>query len=171
MVAGFTIVPLPPVMLDTAPWIAALRELLEASPKIRFAIGMNNVSHLAVADALAGPGNAWFFADVFLYAANRWTVSFLAARVPRLLFAYRWIEEAAVAAAAGRRRSLRLGGLRGGTGGQRRAGIPGAAVHESGMLREARAERGGLLRRAARAISACCCAREAAVSRSSSRTA
>ncbi len=100
-VAGFTVVPLPPVMLETAPWIAALRELVASSPSARFAFGLNNVSHFAVVDALADRGSAWFFADVFLYAANRWTMAFLASRVPRLLFAYRWIEEAAVAGSAG----------------------------------------------------------------------
>ncbi|HSV93629.1 MAG TPA: U32 family peptidase, partial [Desulfobacterales bacterium] len=98
VVAGFTAVPLPPIMLDTGPWISALRELVESVPSARFVFGLNNVSHLAVADALAGQGTAWFFADVFLYTANRWTTAFLASRVPRLLFAYRWIEEAAVAA-------------------------------------------------------------------------
>ncbi len=90
--AGFSVVPLPPVMINTSPWVAALQALLEASPEVRFAIGLNNVSHLAVAEALSGLGNAWFFADVFLYTANRWTAALLAERVPRLLFAYRWIE-------------------------------------------------------------------------------
>jgi hypothetical protein len=37
----------------------------------------------------------FFFADIHLYTANRWTAAFLAERVPRLLFAYRWIEESA----------------------------------------------------------------------------
>jgi hypothetical protein len=34
----------------------------------------------------------WYFADFYLYAANSLMLAFLAQRVPRLLFAYAWIE-------------------------------------------------------------------------------
>jgi hypothetical protein len=56
-------------------------------------VGLANLSHLALARALEPQGNLGFFADFHLYTANRWTASFLAGSVPRLLFAYRWIED------------------------------------------------------------------------------
>ena len=98
---GFTVVPLPPIMLDVAPWSAALRRLATSRPVARFAVGLDNLSHVAVADDLSGLENVFFFADVHLYVANRWTAAFLADRVPRLLFAYRWIEERAAVGDAG----------------------------------------------------------------------
>jgi putative protease len=96
--ADFTVVPLPPIMIDTAPWSAALRRLAGAQPSARFAVGLANLSHAAVAGELADLGNTFFFADVHLYTANRWTAAFLAERVSRLLFAYRWIEDDPLAA-------------------------------------------------------------------------
>jgi len=80
-------------MLDVAPWSAALRRLAASRSSTRFAVGLDNLSHVTLADDLAGLDNVFFFADVHLYTANRWTSAFLADRVPRLLFAYRWIEE------------------------------------------------------------------------------
>jgi U32 family peptidase len=91
--AGFHWLPLPPVLLDEAPWIEAVQRLTERHPGTRLAIGLNNMSHLAFAAALSDRPNAWFFADFFLYAANDRTVSFLRARIPRFLFAYGWLEQ------------------------------------------------------------------------------
>jgi putative protease len=93
--AGFTVVPLPPIMFDAAPWQAALLLLAASRPSTRLAVGLANLSHLSFTDALAELANVFFFADIHLYTANRWTAAFLAERVPRLLFAYRWIEESA----------------------------------------------------------------------------
>jgi U32 family peptidase len=91
--AGFSWLPLPPVVMDDRPWVSALERLSAADPLRRLAVGLNNVGHLGLAAALAARGNIWFFADFFLYVANRGALSFLLRRVPRLLFAYRWIEE------------------------------------------------------------------------------
>ena len=90
--AGFRWLPLPPVILEEDPWVEGLKALMEANPDVSFAVGLNNLSHLAFASALAEKSNAWFFADFYLYAANSRTLSFLHERVPRLLFAYSWIE-------------------------------------------------------------------------------
>ncbi|HET6450477.1 MAG TPA: peptidase U32 family protein [Spirochaetia bacterium] len=98
---GFRWVPLPPVILDDSAWIEALRHLARHNPASRFAIGLNNVSHLAVAQALAADPNVWYFADFFLYAANRATVDALVRRIPRLLFAYEWLEAGSVPGAGG----------------------------------------------------------------------
>jgi hypothetical protein len=96
-------------MFDVGPWIAALAALVDRRPAGRFLVGLGNLAHLAVADALAGRPAVSFFADVHLYAANRWTVDFLARRVPRLRFVYRWLEDAAVAAAGGEREDAAAG--------------------------------------------------------------
>ena len=91
--AGFHWLPLPPVLLDEAPWIEAVQRLTERHPGTRIAVGLSNMSHLAFAAALSERTNAWFFADFFLYAANDRTVSFLRSRIPRFLFAYEWLEQ------------------------------------------------------------------------------
>jgi hypothetical protein len=91
-VAGFRWLPLPPVLMDDAGWIEAVGRLAQRHPGARIAVGLNNVSHLAVAEALESYDNVWFFADFFLYVANVVTLQFLSERVPRLLFAYRWVE-------------------------------------------------------------------------------
>ncbi len=95
VLGGFTAVPLPPVMLDEGWWADALDALAGAHPGTRFAVGLSNLAHLRLADRLTGHANAWFFVDFPLYVANRFSLDFLARRVPRLLFAYAWIEDAA----------------------------------------------------------------------------
>ena len=74
-------------------WTGALERLAAGEPDVRFAVGLANLSHLAIAQELAPLRNVSFFADFHLYTANRWTAAFLFERVPRLLFAYRWIED------------------------------------------------------------------------------
>jgi len=91
--AGFHWLPLPPVLLDKEPWIDAVRRLADLHTGTRIAVGLNNMSHLAFASALSEKSNAWFFGDFYLYAANDHTLRFLRSRVPRLLFAYEWVEE------------------------------------------------------------------------------
>lgn len=91
--AGFTVVPMPPMMFDAAAWIAAIGRLARERPDERVAVGLANLSHLAIARELVEAPNVACFADVHLYTANRWTAAFLAERVSRLLFAYRWIED------------------------------------------------------------------------------
>ena len=91
--AGFRWLPLPPVLLDGAHWIEALRALVRRHAPLQIAIGLNNISHLAIAAALSDIGNAWFFGDLYLYAANNHTVGFLRAKISRLLFAYQWLED------------------------------------------------------------------------------
>jgi putative protease len=90
--AGLRWLPLPPVLLEDAAWMEAVRELAVRHPGTRIAVGLNNVSHLHFATALADIANTWFFADFFLYAANDRTLGYLAAQVPRLLFAFEWLE-------------------------------------------------------------------------------
>ncbi len=92
--AGFRWFPLPPVLLEEAGWAAAIRRLALRHPDARIAVGLNNISHLALARALDDLPGVWFFADFFLYAANGQARKLLAGRLPRLLFAYEWIEDA-----------------------------------------------------------------------------
>jgi hypothetical protein len=90
-VAGFRVLPLPPVARaeDPADWAV---ELIQAHPEERFAVGLSNLSHLELARRLTGRPNVFFFADFPLYAANRFTLAFLARQVPGLLFATHWLE-------------------------------------------------------------------------------
>ena len=90
--AGFRFLPLPPVLLDDDRWTEALRGLAAAHPDTRFAVGLNNLSHIAIASTLSPQRNISFFADFYLYVANCRVLSFISAHVPRLLFAYAWIE-------------------------------------------------------------------------------
>jgi putative protease len=91
-VEGFRILPLPPVERaeDPSGWLG---ELLEAHPAVCFAVGLSNLAHLELPRRLSGRPNVGFFADFPLYAANRFTVAFLAAQVPGLLFATHWLED------------------------------------------------------------------------------
>jgi U32 family peptidase len=113
VVAEYTCVPLPPVMLDDGEWTRALVELVTSAPDVRFAVGVSNVAHLVVAEVLRESENAWFFVDFPIYVANRHTADLLARRLPRLLFAYSWIEEAEPSSepivAAGLPRMVRIG--------------------------------------------------------------
>ncbi len=94
VVGGYTAVPLPPVMLDPGGWARAVADLVRGHASTAFAVGVSNLAHLELADQLAAEPNAWFFVDFPFYVANRLTLDFLSRRVPRLLFAYGWIEDA-----------------------------------------------------------------------------
>ena len=99
--AGFSWLPLPPIIVDDGSWVSALERLSDADPERWLAVGLNNLGHLGFAAALAERKNIWFFGDFFLYVANPGALAFLLRRVPRLLFAYQWIEEDPGEAAAG----------------------------------------------------------------------
>jgi putative protease len=90
---GISFVPLPPVMLDDGEWLESLERLVDENPGTRFAIGLNNAGHLAFVDRLAARENVVFFIDYSLYVANRFALSVPLRRVPRLAFAYSWIED------------------------------------------------------------------------------
>ncbi|HTP57713.1 MAG TPA: hypothetical protein VMM82_02280, partial [Spirochaetia bacterium] len=90
--AGFVVVPLPPVMMEEKEWGRSLRQLCADNPQERFALGLNNVGHVKLAEGLAGYPNCFFFVDYFLYVANRAALSYVSKRLDRLLFVYSWIE-------------------------------------------------------------------------------
>ncbi len=98
--AGFRWLPIPPVITADGVWSAALRRLAEGHPETRLAFGLNNLSHIELARQLQTQPNAWFFADFFLYMANRRALDLVTRIVPRLLFAYEWLEEGAARPAA-----------------------------------------------------------------------
>jgi U32 family peptidase len=104
--AGFRWIPLPPVIMGDAQWSGSLRRLLQDNPGVRFAIGMNNLSHVALVRSFEGIPNAWFFADFFLYAANSRAVGLMNRLVQPLLFAYEWLEAGDAGASAPRDASL-----------------------------------------------------------------
>jgi hypothetical protein len=90
--------PLPPVLLDDTGWEERLRAAASeaAAGGACLMIGLNNLSHVSLARALDDEDRACFFVDFYLYAANARTVALLREKVPRLSFAYAWIEGSAV---------------------------------------------------------------------------
>jgi hypothetical protein len=80
-------------MMDEGRWLAALERLADENPRTRFAVGLNNIGHLGFVDSLAARQNVVFFVDFSLYVANRFALDLLLRRVPRLAFAYSWIED------------------------------------------------------------------------------
>ena len=88
--------------MEDARWTDSVRALAEMYPDQRLAVGLNNVGHLSIASSLADRKNVWFFVDFFLYGANTGFLSLLSARVPRLLFAYAWLEGGETGAPASR---------------------------------------------------------------------
>jgi hypothetical protein len=91
--AGFHWLPLPPVLLETSPWVVAVQNIARRHRETRLAVGLNNVSHLAFLSALSKESNVWFFSDIYLYAANNRTLRLLRSQTSRFLFAYEWLEE------------------------------------------------------------------------------
>jgi hypothetical protein len=92
--AGHVWLPLPPVILKDHDWE---HKLLEASRAAggrgaKLAVGLNNLSHVALAGELAGHAKIVFYIDIYLYAANSRTLGLVRQKVARLLFAYAWIE-------------------------------------------------------------------------------
>jgi hypothetical protein len=103
--------PLPPVILDEREWAEALRGAAAGARQegLDLAVGLNNLSHVALARQAAGPGVRSFI-DIFLYAANARTILALRELEPALLFAYTWIE-AGPGASAEDTRALSESGL------------------------------------------------------------
>jgi len=90
---GWAFLPLAPVCRDQREYRERVRRLIRSNPETRFAVGLNGVSHIAFARELRQLGNVGFFADLFLYTANPYTVHFLRESVPSLLFVYHWLED------------------------------------------------------------------------------
>lgn len=90
---GWAFLPLAPICRDQKSYRDRVRRLIESNPETRFAVGLNGPSHVAFSRELGPLGNAAFFADFFLYVANRYAAHFLREQVPSLLFAYHWIED------------------------------------------------------------------------------
>ncbi len=90
---GTVYLPLAPVVFDQERYFRELERFLDAHPALVFALGLSNAAHLGRVPELARRGNVRFFIDYGLYCANRASYAFFSRTVPRLLFAYPWIEE------------------------------------------------------------------------------
>jgi len=89
----FYVMPLKPVVIDEGQYYQALQKLIEAHPQQKFLVGLNNLGQVALSRDLAKrSSNIFFFLDFFCYIANSAAVYFYFSTVPRLLFAYSWIE-------------------------------------------------------------------------------
>ncbi len=92
VVGGLTVLPLPPLADEEERLFGAVEALVRAHPQRTFALGLNNLGHLELAERLAGRANVRWFVDFFAYVANRQAWRFYAERLPGLLFGYFWIE-------------------------------------------------------------------------------
>jgi len=91
-VDGWRFLPLPPVARSGQERILRrLQELAAGHPTERLAIGLSNLAHLSLARELGGLPNVAFFADYYLYTANRFAVDFLRQTASPLFF-YHWLE-------------------------------------------------------------------------------
>jgi len=94
-VDGWAALPLAPLVLADEGTYPAVERLCLAHPGQGFLLGLNNLGQLGFARELAARApNVSFFGDVLCYLANPAAVRFLFSAVPRLLFAYGWIEGA-----------------------------------------------------------------------------
>ncbi|MBF0103871.1 MAG: U32 family peptidase [Deltaproteobacteria bacterium] len=85
-------VPLCPVLRDEASYFAGLKDMIADNAQTSFVLGLNNVHHIYYARQLATNDNVSFFIDVYLYAANRFSLTLYHQLIPRLRFAYFWPE-------------------------------------------------------------------------------
>ena len=89
----FCVLPLKPLVLGDEGYAQALEAFVRSYPEQLFLIGLNHVGQLALAHGLYERcQNVFFFLDVFCYLANAAAAHFFFSTVPRLLFAYSWIE-------------------------------------------------------------------------------
>ncbi|HOX44584.1 MAG TPA: U32 family peptidase [Myxococcota bacterium] len=100
-VDGLVALPLKPIALADEDYYPAVERLCLSRPELRFLVGLNNLAQLPFARELgARAAHVSFFGDVYTYLANPAAVRFLFGAVPRLLFAYGWLEGTAEQRAA-----------------------------------------------------------------------
>jgi U32 family peptidase len=91
------LLPLFPVLFSEESYFRDTRQAVLAhlaeQPDEWLVLGLGNAAHLAFAVEFRDCARVAFFADYGLYIANTWTFDFLEKAIPRLLFAYPWIEE------------------------------------------------------------------------------
>lgn len=92
VIDGVRYLSLSPVMFPQSKTVERIAREIEARPDERFMAGLNNLGHLAVAEAWHRFENVSFYIDYGLYAANTETVAFFVQTVRRLKGVYLWIE-------------------------------------------------------------------------------
>ena len=92
VIGGLHLLPLPPLADREERLFAAVEDLVAAHPGRTFALGLNNIGHLELAERLAGRPNVRWFVDFLAYVANRQAWRFYVERLPGLLFLCSWIE-------------------------------------------------------------------------------
>lgn len=88
----YKFIPLPPVLINEAPFFKNLGEYIEKNPQEKILIGLNNVAHIDYCLGLLGHQNVKFFIDFYLYIANTEAINFFKLFGDKLLFTYYWIE-------------------------------------------------------------------------------
>ncbi len=92
-VAGYTVIPLKPVVYDNDSYIEDVVNFISSHPEKRFLVGLNNVFHISCVEKMLKAGNCYFFLDFYIYTANTLSFSFYRKRIgDSLLFAYSWLE-------------------------------------------------------------------------------
>lgn len=90
-IEGMRVIPLLPVLPEEKEYWEALEKLIESNPQEKFLLGLNNLGHLAWAKEQTKE-NVSFFSDFYLYHANHFSVEFIKETLPKILFAYEWVE-------------------------------------------------------------------------------
>lgn len=100
-VLGFRWLPLAPLVADTEAYMASIATLTESmlAEGVPIMIGIDAIHHVALARKLVTSAALedrshllGFYGDIHLYMANPLTLAYYSRVIPRLLFAYRWIE-------------------------------------------------------------------------------
>jgi len=93
IINGFRVIPLLPILTSEDLYYDALEKLIEKNPHEKFILGLSNLGHFSWAKKQSGNLALHFFADFYIYNANQFSLSFLKEEIPKLHFAYAWVEK------------------------------------------------------------------------------
>lgn len=85
------LLPLSPVIFDSASYLKELKQYLKDHETISFIIGLNNLSHLSFIKEL--PENMEYYCDYGLYTLNQYSISYFSELIPNLKWVTEWIEK------------------------------------------------------------------------------
>jgi putative protease len=86
-------IPMNPVVFDDDPsYYNSIYAFVRDNPGYTIYLGINNIHHFGILDALSGFPNVFAFLDFFFFVANVYTIDFALEANSRIVFGYYWIE-------------------------------------------------------------------------------
>jgi hypothetical protein len=82
------IIPLPPVIFDSANYLNGLKEYIKKNPDS--ILGLNNISHIGF--TLELPSDTKYFIDYGIYNTNNFTEDFLIKTIKNISWGTKWVE-------------------------------------------------------------------------------